>query len=112
MTEYELQKAVCKYLDLKRVLYCGSMGGQYNPHFSQRIKAKQSGYKKGFPDLFLYEPKGSYNGLAIELKVGYNKPTVEQLTWLNKLTERGYLAMSSNELDQTIEIIETYLKLK
>ena len=24
MTEYELQKAVCKYLDLKGVLYCSS----------------------------------------------------------------------------------------
>ena len=28
MTEYELQKAICKYLDLKGVLYCASMGGQ------------------------------------------------------------------------------------
>ena len=45
MTEYELQKAICKYLDLKGVLYCGSMGGQYQAHFSQRIKAKKSGYK-------------------------------------------------------------------
>jgi hypothetical protein len=112
MKEYQLQKAVCKYLDLQNVLYCGSMGGQYQVHFSQRIKAKKSGYKKGFPDLFIYEPRGEYHGLAIELKVGYNKPTLEQLTWLNKLTERGYLAMSSNGLDQTIEIIETYLKFK
>ena len=112
MKEYQLQKAVCKYLDLQNVLYCGSMGGQYQVHMSQRIKAKKSGYKRGFPDLFIYEPRGSYHGLAIELKVGYNKPTVEQLTWLNKLTERGYLAMTSNGLDQTIEIIETYLKIK
>ena len=112
MKEYQLQKAVCKYLDLQNVLYCGSMGGQYQVNMSQRIKAKKSGYKKGFPDLFIYEPRGSYHGLAIELKVGYNKPTVEQLTWLNKLTERGYLAMSSNGLDQTIEIIEKYLNFK
>ena len=111
MKEYQLQKAVCKYLDLQNVLYCGSMGGQYQVHMSQRIKAKKSGYKKGFPDLFLYEPRGKYHGLAIELKVGYNKPTVEQLTWLNKLTERGYLAMSSNGLKNTIEIIDKYLQL-
>ena len=112
MKEYQLQKAVCKYLDLQNVLYCGSMGGQYQAHMSVRIRAKKSGYKRGFPDLFIYEPRGSYHGLAIELKVGYNKPTVEQLTWLNKLTERGYLAMSSNGLKNTIEIIDKYLKLK
>ena len=111
MKEYQLQKAVCKYLDLQGILFCGSMGGQYQVHMSQRIKAKNSGYKKGFPDLFLYEPRGNYHGLAIELKIGYNKPTVEQLTWLNKLTKRGYLAMSSNSLDKTLEIIDTYLKL-
>ena len=111
MKEYQLQKAVCKYLDLNNVLYCGSMGGQYQVFRSQRIKAKKTGYKKGFPDLFIYEPRGNYHGLAIELKVGYNKPTLEQLTWLNELTERGYLAMSSNSLDKTLEIINTYLKL-
>ena len=111
MKEYQLQKAVCKYLDLNNVLYCGSMGGQYQVFRSQRIKAKMTGYKKGFPDLFIYEPRGNYHGLAIELKVGYNKPTLEQLTWLNELTERGYLAMSSNSLDKTLEIINTYLKL-
>ena len=112
MKEYQLQKAVCKYLDLNNVLYCGSMGGQYQKFHSQRNKAKATGYKRGFPDLFIYEPSGSYHGLAIELKVGYNKPTVEQLTWLNKLTERGYLAMTSNGIDQAIEIIDTYLKFK
>ena len=112
MKEYQLQKAVCKYLDLQNVLYCGSMGGQYQVHMSQRIKAKKSGYKKGFPDLFIYEPRGSYHGLAIELKVGYNKQTLEQTIWMNELTKRGYLAMCSNGLDQTIEIIETYLNFK
>ena len=37
MKEYQLQKAVCKYLDLSNILYCGSMGGNYQPHFSQRL---------------------------------------------------------------------------
>jgi len=111
MKEYQLQKAVCKYLDLNNVLYCGSMGGQYQVFRSQRIKAKQTGYKKGFPDLFIYEPRGSYYGLAIELKVGYNKPTAEQLTWLKKLTEKGYLATTCKGIDEAIGIINTYLKL-
>tara|TARA_Y100001963_G_scaffold137034_1_gene200322 strand:- start:1252 stop:1587 length:336 start_codon:yes stop_codon:yes gene_type:complete len=111
MKEYQLQKAVCKYLDLNNVLYCGSMGGQYQVHMSQRIKAKKSGYKKGFPDIFIYEPRGSYHGLAIELKVGYNKPTIEQLNWLQKLTDKGYLATTCKGIDEALKTIEGYLAL-
>ena len=88
------------------------MGGQYQVHMSQRIKAKKSGYKKGFPDLFIYEPRGSYHGLAIELKVGYNKPTIEQLNWLKKLTDKGYLATTCRGIDEALEVINGYLKGK
>jgi hypothetical protein len=112
MKEYQLQKAVCKYLDLKNVLYCGSMGGQYQKYHSQRNKAKATGYKRGFPDLFIYEARGNFHGLAIELKVGYNKPTVEQLDWIHKLSENGYLATTCRGVDEAIRIINGYLKLK
>lgn len=108
-TEYQLQKAVCKYLDLQNVLYCGSMGGQYQVHMSQRIKAKKSGYKKGFPDLFIYEPVGKWHGLAIELKVGYNKATNEQRWWRDQLRERGYMAEICTGIDEALEIINNYL---
>jgi len=110
MKEYQLQKAVCKYLDLNNVLYCGSMGGQYQVHMSQRIKAKKSGYKKGFPDLFIYEPRGEFHGLAIELKVGYNKPTKEQLYWKKELTKRGYRAEICRGIDEALEVIDDYMK--
>ena len=113
MKEYQLQKAVCKYLDLNNVLYCGSMGGQYQAHFSQRIKAKKSGYKKGFPDLFIYEISKIgdklYAGCAIELKVGYNKATKEQLYWRNELNKRGYVAEICTGIDEALEVINRYL---
>ncbi|QDP48235.1 MAG: hypothetical protein Unbinned585contig1001_5 [Prokaryotic dsDNA virus sp.] len=109
MKEYQLQKAVCKYLDLNNVLYCGSMGGQYQVHFSQRIKAKKSGYKKGFPDLFIYEPRGDYYGLAIELKVGYNKPTKEQLYWQKELNKRNYKSCVCKGIDEALDTIINYL---
>ena len=112
MKEYQLQKAVCKYLDLQNVLYCGSMGGQHQVHFSQRIKAKKSGYKKGFPDLFIYEPRCKFHGLAIELKVGYNKATTEQLYWQKELIKRGYVSEICNGIDEAMGVINTYLNLK
>ena len=109
MKEYQLQKALCKYLELQQVLYCGSMGGQYQVHMSQRIKAKKSGYKKGFPDLFIYEPRGSYHGLAIELKTGYNKASKPQLHWQKELTKRGYKAEICTGIDEALDAINTYL---
>ena len=114
MKEYQLQKAVCKYLDLQNILYCGSMGGQYQVHMSQIIKAKKYGYKKGFPDLFIYEvskiDKKLYAGCAIELKVGYNKATNEQRWWRDQLRERGYMAEICTGIDEALEVINNYLK--
>ena len=110
MKEYQLQKAVCKYLDLQNVLYCGSMGGNYQAHMSVRIRAKNSGYKRGFPDLFIYEPKGKWHGLAIELKVGYNRANKEQLYWRNELNKRGYVSEICNGIDEALEVINRYLE--
>jgi len=114
--EYQLQKAVCAYLDLKGVLYCGSMGGQYQAHFSQRIKAKATGYKKGFPDLFIYEiariDNTIYAGLAIELKTKTGRPTVEQIEWIKQLQKRGYMASICKGIDEALELIENYINNK
>ena len=114
MKEYQLQKAVCKYLDLQNVLYCGSMGGNYQAHMSVRIRAKKSGYKRGFPDLFIYEiskiDKKLYCGLAIELKVGYNKATNEQRWRRYQLRDRGYKAEICTGIDEALEVINDYLK--
>ena len=109
MTEYKLQKAICKYLDLQNILYCGSMGGQYQAYMSQRIKAKRSGYKRGFPDLFIYEPRGIYHGLAIELKVGYNKASKPQLHWQKELRKRGFKSEICTGIDEALETINNYL---
>tara|TARA_B100000519_G_scaffold3813_2_gene3742 strand:- start:1347 stop:1691 length:345 start_codon:yes stop_codon:yes gene_type:complete len=109
MKEYELQKAVCKYLDLQGYLYCSTMGGQYQKYHSQRNKAKATGYKKGIPDIIIYEPIGKWHGLAIELKVGYNKPTQHQWYWNEQLNKRGYISEICYDLDTAIAVIETYM---
>lgn len=108
MKEYQLQKAICKYLDLQGYLYCASMNGQYQKYQSQRNKAKLTGLKKGVPDLFIYEPNKQFCGLAIELKVGYNKATKEQLYWIEQLNKKGYKAVVCNGIDETLEQIQDY----
>ena len=115
MKEHQLQKAVCKYLDLQGYLYCASMNGQYQKYHSQRNRAKATGLKRGVPDLFIYEPIKKYesdeywHGLAIELKVGYNKPTEDQWYWNEQLNKRDYRSEICYDLDNTISVIETYM---
>ena len=110
MKEYDLQVAVVKYLKwtFPDALYCASLGG-IRTTFRQAVKAKATGYVKGHPDLFVYEPRGKYHGLALELKVKGNYATKEQKKWITKLNERGYYAVVTRGLDNTIEEIEKYL---
>jgi hypothetical protein len=113
--EHELQKAVIKYMKLQHssIFINGSLGGIYIKHHSQRRKGKEGGFRKGFPDLFIYEPRiiqgRIRHGLAVELKVKGNYPTEAQKTTLNELSKRGFEAHVCTGFDQAIETIEWYI---
>jgi len=113
-SEYKLQVAVVNYLKMQYndSVYCASLGGQFQPYHSQRVKAKRTGYIAGFPDLFIYEAKGGFHGLAIELKVKGNYATESQKKWITKLNERGYSAKVCTGFDQTKQVIDDYFEEK
>lgn len=108
--EYELQKSVVNYLKWKHpsILYCGSAGG-VRTSISQAKKMKATGYVKGFPDLFIYEARYGYHGLAIELKVKGNYASQHQKEWIENLNNRRYFAKVCKGIDETLELIEDYL---
>ena len=70
---------------------------------------KATGYQSGFPDIFIYEPRGVFNGLAIELKVKGNYASRKQKEVLGKLTNKGYRAEVCTGFDHAIEVIDEYL---
>ena len=109
--EYELQKAVCRYLDIKynKIFYNGSAGGM-RTFMSVAKKMKATGYKSGFPDLFIYESRNGYNGLAIELKVKGNYASPKQKEVLLLLNNAGYFAKVCTGFDEATELIDEYLK--
>ena len=75
------------------------------------VKLKRSGYSKGTPDILIFEPRGSYHGLFIELKTAKGRISAEQLYWLEELIHRGYAAMVCRSFDEARGEIETYLAL-
>jgi hypothetical protein len=89
--ETYLQEWFATFLDGKGVLYCASTGGE-RAGVVRGAMNKRRGYKKGHPDIVIYETRGKYHGLTIELKMGA-KITESQIWWQCELLRRGYLAV-------------------
>jgi hypothetical protein len=110
-TENNMQITVARYLDALGVLWM---------HPANEIKAKPVymakrkaiGVKPGVSDILIFEPRGKYIGLALELKVGYNLPSEHQQQWMDDLEQRGWRVAWSRSLDEVLFIIDEYLKQK
>lgn len=70
---------------------------------------KRMGVKKGVADFFLAFPMNHKGGLWIELKVGKNKPSKEQLEFLERKVARGYEAHVTWGFEGAKELISSYL---
>jgi hypothetical protein len=89
--EQKLQERFAVYLTGRGVLYCASAGGM-RVSLGTAVKMKRAGYKKGFPDIFIYESRGGFHGMAIEVKCG-TRTSLEQKWWQAELTKRGYYSI-------------------
>ena len=69
------------------------------------------GLRPGFPDLLITRARGGYHGFAIEMKYGDNKPTKDQIQWLNTLKGEGYATAVCYTAADAIRLIEKYNKL-
>jgi len=75
-----------------------------------QYKLKYTGMVAGVPDLLIFSANKGYNGLAIELKWGKNKPTKLQNEMLEKLNQAGWKALWSNDFEEVKKIVDTYLR--
>ena len=71
---------------------------------------KRMGVKPGVADFFLAVPWNGRHGLWVELKVGKNKPTKEQIDFLERKVRHGYAVAVAWGFDSAKEIIDSYLK--
>ena len=110
MSEDKLQSAVVKYIQYKypNVKYCSSIAGAYISSRGQRAKIVRNGYVRGKNDLDIFEARGGYFALMLELKEKAY-PTKEQKEWIEAMNQRGYCALVTRGLDETIDVIDEYL---
>lgn len=71
---------------------------------------KRQGMKPGVSDICLPYAAGGFNNLYIELKVGSNKATEEQLSFIDTINGIGGRAVIVYGSEATIEVITAYLE--
>ena len=122
--EYDLQVQVCKYMDMQyRVaLYMSDTVASLKLTMGQAMRNKKI-QKDAFktPDLIIFEPRGMYHGLFIELKIKSpfkkngellkSEHLEGQQNTINDLNERGYYATFATGFDETKKIIDNYMVL-
>ena len=95
LSEEEAQQLVIRWADAHvdewpelRWLHHSPNGGYRHKATAARLKSM--GCRRGYPDLVLNIRRGCYTGMALELKVGRNKPTEAQLEWIDHLARQGW----------------------
>jgi hypothetical protein len=119
--EYTLQKQICKYISVQYPMSLFiSTGISLKLTMMQAVRNKAI-QKDGFkcPDVIIFEPKGIYHALFIELKV---KPILKrsgellknehiegQQKTINDLNTLNYFATFAVGFDEAKKIIDNYL---
>lgn len=106
--EDDLQKAVAKYLDFMKITWC-HVANERKASFAAGKRLKDKGVKSGVPDCLIFSVNKKFNGLAIELKVKPNKPTKNQLYWLDQLSRNNWRTEVCYDFDEAKKIIDEYL---
>ena len=123
LPERILHSQICEYLKLqyRDVLFRTDFAAGEKLSMHQAIRNKQLQAVRGWPDIFISEPRGQYHGLFIELKeqgtklflkdgsFTTNAHLKEQQDVLDMLTSRGYMAVFCVGFEQTKQTIDDYL---
>lgn len=111
--EHHLQVAVVMWLKLTypNTFFTISPAGLRLPvYVGAKIKAK--GYRVGTCDLLIFEARKGYNGFFPEFKIKPNKPSSEQILFMQDAEDRGYKTAVYYTYEDAIRGIKEYLSIK
>lgn len=122
MTEADLQLAICDYIRLK---YPGAIfnsdGAGNNVSMAQAGRNTRLRSDRGYPDLFIAEPRGKYHGLYLELKregtrvwlrngqLADDEQIRLQEHMLERLQQRGYAGDFAIGYKEAVDKIDIYM---
>lgn len=109
MKEADLQKAVATYLDYRAVLWCHVANERKTATRKRGGFFVGQGVKAGVPDCLIFEARGGFFGLAIELKSEKGRLSAQQKLWLNRLQSIGWKIAVCYSFDEAQAEIDVYL---
>lgn len=110
--EHDIQVAIVGLLESiePTPLYSATVGGvRLAIHTAKKMK--EAGYSKGVPDMLIYEPRGMYAGLAIEVKTEKGRASDEQKEWIRQLNSKGWRAEICKGFEECADVICEYFDL-
>ncbi|MDR2584755.1 MAG: VRR-NUC domain-containing protein [Prevotellaceae bacterium] len=99
----------CRYAYPKNILFAIPNGGRRGKIEAGIMKAE--GVLAGVADLFLMTARNGYNGLFIEMKVGYGKQTPIQKEFEKAAIDAGYRYAVCRSMDEFMETVNDYLNI-
>jgi hypothetical protein len=123
--EENLQLQIARYLIIywPNVIFTSDISGMKLTKGQTIMASRMRSKGLKFPDMLIFEPRGQYKGLFIELKredadvfqkdgvTPYAGHIYEQWKTLQRLKAKGYFATFGIGFNNTIKIIEDYMKL-
>jgi len=112
LNEYDLNNKVVAYLRKYHVdvLFNATLGENQDTD-EKRINSWKLGYTSGMPDLMIFEHNQHNNGLCIEFKTpkGTGVLSEKQKEINEKMVDRGFKTLISNDYDEIIKELNDYL---
>ncbi len=121
VTELSVHNAVCKYLKLQYpgVMFLSDFGAGIKLSHGMADRQSMQKSNHAFPDIMIFEPRGGYYGLFIEIKRNddiykkngdfkKNEHIYDQIICRDLLNSKGYLANFGCGFDECKQIIDNY----
>ena len=123
-SEHDLYTMLADYLryNYKDIIWRFDLAADLKLTIGQARKHKRLQQNRGYPDLFIAEPRGKYHGAYIELKKAgtrifkkngtlvADEHIREQFDTLEQLRRKGYVAEFACGFDEAKRIIDEYLR--
>lgn len=108
--EQFLQMAVCEFSRVHKLPFF-HVPNEGKRHPATGSLLKKMGMVSGFADCFMPRGNKEYKGLFIELKVKPNKPTPNQIAFLEMMLLEGYDTAVCYTLEDAIAVIKQFYDL-
>jgi hypothetical protein len=117
--EHDEQAAVVNFINslYPKVLFWSNpngahLAGNIGQRAAQMNKLKSEGFLPGVADMTIFEPRGGYSCMFVEMKRadGGNGASSNQIDFLREVEKRGAFGIVCNGADEAMKIITDYLE--